>query len=53
MRYRILASHRSVAFALINNEMTVVKGKMNSQNVYVLQGLLSFIFLFYKRVDVW
>jgi len=33
--------------------MAVVKGKMNSQKVYILQGLLSFVFLFYKRVDVW
>jgi hypothetical protein len=53
MRYRILTSRRSLAFALTNNEMAVVKGKMNSQKVYILQGLLSFVFLFYKRVDVW
>jgi len=33
--------------------MAVVKGKMNSQRFYVLQALLSFEFLFYKRVDVY
>jgi len=42
-----------LAFALANNDMAVVKCKMNSQKVYILQGLLSFVFLFYKRVDVW
>jgi hypothetical protein len=53
MRYGILTLCRSLAFALTNNEMAVVKGKMNSQRVYILQRLLSFVFLFYKRVDVW